>query len=51
MEALESGALANPDEKRMVGHYWLRNAELAPNEDLKKEIKETLDKLLEFADE
>jgi hypothetical protein len=22
---LEAGAIANPDEKRMVGHYWLRN--------------------------
>ena len=26
MDALESGAIANPDEKRMVGHYWLRCA-------------------------
>ena len=25
MDALEKGAIANPDEKRMVGHYWLRN--------------------------
>jgi hypothetical protein len=31
MHELESGALANPDEKRMVGHYWLRNPALAPN--------------------
>jgi len=23
MEELERGAIANPDEKRMVGHYWL----------------------------
>ena len=30
MKALESGAIANPDEKRMVGHYWLRNSSLAP---------------------
>ena len=22
MEALEKGAIANPDENRMVGHYW-----------------------------
>ena len=51
MAKLEKGEIANPDEKRMVGHYWLRNAELAPNEDLKKEIKETLDKILEFADD
>ncbi len=30
MEALERGAIANPDENRMVGHYWLRAPELAP---------------------
>lgn len=28
--AIESGGVANPDENRMVGHYWLRNPELAP---------------------
>ncbi len=30
MAELERGALANADEKRMVGHYWLRRPELAP---------------------
>jgi len=30
--ALEAGGIANPDEKRRVGHYWLRNAKLAPPE-------------------
>ena len=30
MDALEGGAIANPDENRRVGHYWLRNPELAP---------------------
>ena len=30
MDELEAGAIANPDEGRMVGHYWLRNAALAP---------------------
>ena len=24
MQELEKGAIANPDENRMVGHYWLR---------------------------
>ena len=24
MQALEAGTIANPDEGRMVGHYWLR---------------------------
>jgi glucose-6-phosphate isomerase len=31
MEALEAGALANADEGRMVGHYWLRAPGLAPS--------------------
>src|SRR5687767_1119032 len=38
MEALEKGAIANPDEKRMVGHYWLRAPELAPTKELQDEI-------------
>jgi glucose-6-phosphate isomerase len=32
MAALEAGAIANPDEGRQVGHYWLRAPELAPKE-------------------
>ena len=38
MAALEAGAMANPDEKRMVGHYWLRNPDLAPGPDLRRQI-------------
>ena len=30
MDALEAGAIANPDEQRMVGHYWLRDPGKAP---------------------
>ncbi len=30
MDDLETGAVANPDEARPVGHYWLRAPELAP---------------------
>ena len=41
MKALEAGAIANPDEGRMVGHYWLRNPALAPSEELRKVIEET----------
>jgi glucose-6-phosphate isomerase len=37
MDALEKGAIANPDEGRMVGHYWLRNPDIAPAE-LKNQI-------------
>ncbi|MGF1514052.1 MAG: glucose-6-phosphate isomerase [Elainellaceae cyanobacterium] len=49
MAALEAGAIANPDEGRMVGHYWLRNPELAPNDELKHEITDTLGRIKAFA--
>src|SRR4051794_27296710 len=31
MGAIEAGHKANCDEDRMVGHYWLRAPQLAPN--------------------
>ena len=31
LAALEAGAVANPDEGRQVGHYWLRAPDLAPD--------------------
>ena len=49
MAALEAGAIANPDEGRMVGHYWLRNAELAPTPELKQDILDTLVQIEHFA--
>ncbi len=48
MDALESGAIANPDENRMVGHYWLRAPELAPSADIAKEITGTLQAIKDF---
>ena len=42
MGALEKGALSNPDEKRMVGHYWLRNPSLAPTPQIRQDIEEAL---------
>ncbi|MCP5541106.1 MAG: glucose-6-phosphate isomerase [Akkermansiaceae bacterium] len=33
MAALEAGEIANPDENRRVGHYWLRNPDLASEAD------------------
>ncbi len=47
--ALESGVIANPDEERMVGHYWLRNSDLAPNAEIKAAIDEPLAALKLFA--
>ncbi|MBR6738427.1 MAG: glucose-6-phosphate isomerase, partial [Oscillospiraceae bacterium] len=48
MDALESGAIANPDEGRMVGHYWLRAPELAPNGEISAEIADCLKAVTAF---
>ena len=49
MAALERGAIANPDEKRMVGHYWLRAPGLAPSPQISAEIRSTSERVLDFA--
>jgi len=49
MADLEKGALANPDEERMVGHYWLRNPSLAPTKEISSDIEITISKIKEFA--
>ena len=49
MRELESGAIANPDEKRMVGHYWLRNSALAPTTELRTDIEGTNKRIKRFA--
>lgn len=48
IDALEAGAIANPDENRMVGHYWLRDPELAPTAELKQDIIDTQNQILDF---
>lgn len=49
MQELEAGAIANPDENRMVGHYWLRNTELAPNQEIRQAIEDNLFRIMDFA--
>src|SRR5216110_1072818 len=49
MRQLEAGAIANPDEHRMVGHYWLRNPALAPSASLRWDIEETNARIKKFA--
>src|SRR5438128_5459727 len=49
MRELEAGGIANPDEKRMVGHYWLRNPSLAPTAELRADIEETNRRIKKFA--
>ncbi|THU47273.1 hypothetical protein C4D60_Mb09t13760 [Musa balbisiana] len=51
MQELEKGAIANPDEGRMVGHYWLRDPKRAPNSFLRLQIENTLDAICKFADD
>lgn len=48
MDALEKGAIANPDEKRMVGHYWLRAPELAPDKNLSDAVNSAVESIKEF---
>jgi glucose-6-phosphate isomerase len=49
MAALEGGAIANPDEGRRVGHYWLRDPELAPEPGLAAAIRGAVDQVRAFA--
>jgi len=50
MEALEAGAIANPDENRRVGHYWLRAPERAPDAETAEAIRGTLTRIKDFAE-
>jgi glucose-6-phosphate isomerase len=49
MDALERGAIANPDEKRMVGHYWLRAPDLAPSPEIAAEVRNAVAEIKRFA--
>ena len=50
MAELERGAIANPDENRMVGHYWLRNPEIAPDAAIRKSITDALTDIEVFSE-
>ncbi|MEQ1504269.1 MAG: glucose-6-phosphate isomerase [Myxococcota bacterium] len=50
MRDLEAGGIANPDEKRQVGHYWLRAPERAPTVRIGQAIGETVEAVTTFAD-
>lgn len=51
MRELEGGSIANPDEGRMVGHYWLRDPDRAPTPAIRDEIRSTLEAIRAFARE
>ncbi|MFA7405903.1 MAG: glucose-6-phosphate isomerase [Pelobacteraceae bacterium] len=48
MRDLEEGAVANRDEGRMVGHYWLRNPPLSPSNDIQQEIETAINQITAF---
>lgn len=50
MADLESGGLANQDEERMVGHYWLRTPYLAPDHETETMIVAALADIRSFRD-
>ncbi len=51
MAELEAGAIANADEARMVGHYWLRAPERAPSEDLSELIEQAIAQVTVLAEQ
>lgn len=48
MQRLEAGAIANPDEGRQVGHYWLRAPELAPDPGVEAAIVRSVEQVESF---
>ena len=52
MDELEQGAIANRDENRMVGHYWLRNPGLAVSShpEIADEIRKTNAAIIKFVE-
>ena len=48
MKALENGAIANVDENRQVGHYWLRHPQLAPDPQVGQHIAAEIDEIEQF---
>lgn len=49
MEGLEKGSIANPDENRRVGHYWLRAPALAPTPEIRSAIEAAIASVKAFA--
>jgi glucose-6-phosphate isomerase len=49
MAELEAGSIANDDEERMVGHYWLRAPDLAPDASIAHNIRDCVEHIKHFA--
>ncbi|WP_320664493.1 glucose-6-phosphate isomerase [Prochlorococcus sp. MIT 1223] len=48
LEELENGSIANKDENRQVGHYWLRDPLIAPDEVVGKRISSEICSISKF---
>ena len=48
MKSLENGSIANKDEDRQVGHYWLRNLSLSPTNEIKLNIESEINEINSF---
>ncbi len=48
IEILENGSIANIDEGRQVGHYWLRNPQIAPTQEISDSIFKEIQDISKF---
>ena len=48
VERLENGSIANFDEGRQVGHYWLRNPQIAPSQEITDSIANEIQDISKF---
>ncbi len=49
IERLEAGSIANQDEKRQVGHYWLRDPKISPTIEIASSIQSEIESIQLFA--
>ncbi len=48
LRSLENGSISNVDESRQVGHYWLRNPQIAPDQRISDSITGEINKISKF---
>ena len=48
LSSLENGSIANIDEGRQVGHYWLRDSKIAPSQEISDSIDNEINEISKF---
>ena len=48
LDELENGAISNVNENRQVGHYWLRNSAISPNQKVRDNIDKEILNIKDF---